>query len=149
MSRNDKPSTGPFPPPASTDSFWRSELHELDNHQSTPFPETADILIIGGGYSGIAASYHLLCNAETKVEPLPNVVLLEARGACSGATGRNGQLPTPLPIKIHVLTCQNRRTLTTKCIHTSTEAHCRLQRGRCNRGCRFRICSCPSNSRSR
>jgi monoamine oxidase len=69
--------------------FWRTELHELDNHRSTDLlPAECDILIIGGGYAGIAAAYHLLAGDE----PIQgkSVVLLEARQACSGATGRNG-----------------------------------------------------------
>lgn len=67
-------------------SFWRIELHELDNIRTTEFlPEQSDIVIIGAGYSGVATAYHLLeagCKAS--------ITLLEARGACSGATGRNG-----------------------------------------------------------
>jgi glycine/D-amino acid oxidase-like deaminating enzyme len=88
------PST--LPSEASTTPFWRTELHELDNHHTTTdLPSTCDILIIGGGYAGITAAYHLLASEEAKAKfssgaPKQNVVLLEARGACSGATGRNG-----------------------------------------------------------
>ncbi|TVY84362.1 Gamma-glutamylputrescine oxidoreductase [Lachnellula suecica] len=73
----------------STTPFWRTELHELDSHRSTDvLPAECDILIIGGGYAGIGAAYHLLAGDE----PIAGktVVLLEAREACSGATGRNG-----------------------------------------------------------
>lgn len=69
--------------------FWRTELHELDEHRSTEtLPTECDILIIGGGYAGIGAAYHLLAGEEA-VEG-KSIVLLEARQACSGATGRNG-----------------------------------------------------------
>jgi hypothetical protein len=69
--------------------FWRTELHELDSHRSTDLlPADCDILIIGGGYAGIAAAYHLLAG-DGPIER-KSVVLLEARQACSGATGRNG-----------------------------------------------------------
>ncbi|RDL32065.1 FAD dependent oxidoreductase [Venustampulla echinocandica] len=76
----------------STTPFWRTQLHELDDHQSTPdLPSLCDILIIGGGYAGIAASYHLLAGEDSNLETSkPSVVLLEAREACSGATARNG-----------------------------------------------------------
>jgi glycine/D-amino acid oxidase-like deaminating enzyme len=92
--RTIPPST--LPSEKSTTPFWRTELHELDNHRTTPdLPSSCDILIIGGGYAGITAAYHLLASEEAKAKfgsaaPKPNVVLLEARGACSGATGRNG-----------------------------------------------------------
>jgi glycine/D-amino acid oxidase-like deaminating enzyme len=45
------------------------------------------VLVIGGGYAGVATAYHLLKATATRKT---NVVLLEAREACSGATGRNG-----------------------------------------------------------
>lgn len=83
----------PFPVPNATLPFWRTQLHELDNHRSTKdLPTECDILIIGAGYSGVATAYHLLDNNTTP----PSVVILEAREACFGATGRNGipSLPT-------------------------------------------------------
>jgi hypothetical protein len=69
-----------------TESFWRTNLHELDDCRSTEqLPEQSDIVIIGAGYAGVATAYHLL-EAGSKA----SITLLEARGACSGATGRNG-----------------------------------------------------------
>ncbi|KAE9374639.1 FAD dependent oxidoreductase [Stipitochalara longipes BDJ] len=80
-----------FPCKDSTLPFWRTELHELDSHRSTEeLPKTCDILIIGGGYAGISAAYHLLCGDDSSTSPKPSVVLAEAREACSGATARNG-----------------------------------------------------------
>ncbi|KAH6671653.1 FAD dependent oxidoreductase [Halenospora varia] len=77
----------PFPVSSSTLSFWRTELHPLDSHRSTTeLPAECDVLIIGAGYSGVATAYHLL---EDNTTP-PSIVILEAREACSGATGRNG-----------------------------------------------------------
>ncbi|KAG2411499.1 hypothetical protein HFD88_009054 [Aspergillus terreus] len=84
-------SSKPFPQPATgyTQPFWRTEPHKLDTFQSTPqLPESTDILIIGGGYVGASIAYHLL-KGDANAEP-PSTVLLEAREACSGATGRNG-----------------------------------------------------------
>lgn len=80
-----------FPQPAkgSTKPFWRTSLHPLDTHQTTPnLPSETDILIIGGGYAGASAAYHLF--PENQAATPPSVVLLEARELCSGATGRNG-----------------------------------------------------------
>ena len=79
--------TPPFPVSNSTQPFWRSKPHELDNHRSIEkLPNACDILIIGAGYSGISAAYHLTKDSP----PEQSIVLLEAREACSGATGRNG-----------------------------------------------------------
>jgi len=77
-----------FPSLTSTLPFWRTELHELDSHRSTQeLPTACDILIIGGGYAGIATAYHLLDGEGTN----KSIALLEAREACSGATARNGK----------------------------------------------------------
>ncbi|KAJ5753468.1 uncharacterized protein N7511_007621 [Penicillium nucicola] len=79
-----------FPAPAAgyTQSFWRTQPDPLDSYQSTSeLPTETDILIIGCGYVGASAAYHLLSNQE---KPAPQVVLVEARELCSGATGRNG-----------------------------------------------------------
>ncbi|KAL3418561.1 FAD dependent oxidoreductase superfamily protein [Phlyctema vagabunda] len=76
-----------FPVPDATLPFWRTELHELDNHRSTKeLPTETDVLIIGSGYAGASTAYHLLDNNPSP----PSIVILEARQACSGATGRNG-----------------------------------------------------------
>lgn len=72
-----------------TDSYWLSEPHHLADYcSSEKVPEDVDIAIIGTGLSGVATAYHILKNAEGP--RIPKVVLFEARQACSGATGRNG-----------------------------------------------------------
>lgn len=77
----------PFPAPDSTLSFWRTQPDKLDDHRSTEeLPAECDIVIIGAGYAGASIAYHLL---DDNPSP-PSIVMLEARQACSGATGRNG-----------------------------------------------------------
>jgi chemotaxis response regulator CheB len=74
-----------------TTSFWRSEPHPLDNHRSTTeVPAQVDIAIIGAGYAGVATVHHILEQCKARSVPAPKIVILEARQACSGATGRNG-----------------------------------------------------------
>jgi hypothetical protein len=69
--------------------YWRSELHEIDEHRSTKdLPTKCDIAIIGAGLAGVSTAYHLIKQYEGKEKP--STVLLEARQVCSGATGRNG-----------------------------------------------------------
>ncbi|KAI9726546.1 MAG: hypothetical protein M1834_008988 [Cirrosporium novae-zelandiae] len=75
-----------FPRANPTLPFWRTQLDELDDHRTTPdLPAECDILIIGAGFSGAATAYNLFKDREPG-----SVVILEARQACSGATGRNG-----------------------------------------------------------
>lgn len=80
----------PYPVPNSTTSFWRTGLHSLDSHRSTEkLPPEADVVIIGAGYAGASIAHNLLRN-ESFANKKSSIVILEAREACSGATGRNG-----------------------------------------------------------
>ncbi|GAQ45778.1 hypothetical protein AtubIFM56815_005932 [Aspergillus tubingensis] len=81
-------SAGCFPVPNPGECFWQNEPHQLHDHRSTEqLPDHADIVIIGAGYAGASTAYHLLRDHGEKVK---SITILEARGACSGATGRNG-----------------------------------------------------------
>ncbi|KAI1135105.1 FAD dependent oxidoreductase [Hypoxylon sp. FL0543] len=81
---------GPYPVPNATVPYWRTELHELDSHRSTPeLPWEQDIVIIGAGFAGAALAYYLLKGQPSSEKP--SITILEAREACSGATGRNGK----------------------------------------------------------
>lgn len=83
----------PFPVDGGMASFWRSQPDALDSHRSTEtLPESSDIVIIGAGYTGAATAYHCLEQSRDTGKEKPFIVILEARGACSGATGRNGEL---------------------------------------------------------
>ncbi|KAL4925386.1 NAD(P)/FAD-dependent oxidoreductase [Aspergillus undulatus] len=88
----DKTPLPPFlPVENSTESFWRTELHQLDQLRTTPdLPQHSDIVIIGAGYSGISLAYHLHKQLSSSDQPHPAITVLEARQICSGATGRNG-----------------------------------------------------------
>lgn len=86
----------PFPVPNSTTPFWRSQdLDPLDNYRSSTWPDKSDIVIIGAGYAGASLAYHLLEKSKSKQQP--SITILEAREACSGATGRNGGHLKPDP----------------------------------------------------
>lgn len=76
-----------------TKSYWieaaGSPLRDL---RSTPgLPATADVVIVGGGYSGATTAYWLDKYTRGHAKQ-PSMVLLEARDMCGGATGRNGEL---------------------------------------------------------
>ncbi|KAJ5908123.1 hypothetical protein N7495_000805 [Penicillium taxi] len=76
-----------FPSTLLGECFWTTHHRDdLQDHRSTEqLPEHSDIVIIGAGYAGVAIGYHLV-----KDHGKSSITILEARGACSGATGRNG-----------------------------------------------------------
>lgn len=84
-----KPSPGQstLPTPNSTKSFWHSEPSEkLIGHCTTPeLPAQADVVVIGSGISGSMAARELVLEGGGL-----DVVMIEAREACWGATGRVG-----------------------------------------------------------
>jgi hypothetical protein len=75
-----------LPSPNPTKSYWHKEPSKvlLGHRTTTELPETADIVIVGSGITGSFAA-HFLKNEGAKNQ---SVVLLEAREACWGATGR-------------------------------------------------------------
>lgn len=75
------------------------------------WPAEADAVVIGGGVAGCSAAYQLAKRGM-------KVVLVEMRGICSGASGRNGGLtgggtlvPTDVGRAVHALTTENLRLL--------------------------------------
>ncbi|KZF26448.1 FAD dependent oxidoreductase [Xylona heveae TC161] len=70
-----------------TTAYWQDPPDEhISNVRSTPeIPQTADVIIIGSGITGACVAYNIL-----QKSPNMRVVMLEAREAVSGATGRNG-----------------------------------------------------------
>ncbi|KAI1091298.1 FAD dependent oxidoreductase [Rostrohypoxylon terebratum] len=70
-----------------TKSFWLKEPSaKLSGHRTTKeLPRSADVVIVGSGITGSFAAHFL-----KELRPDLDVVMVEAREACSGATGRNG-----------------------------------------------------------
>lgn len=96
-------SSATFPCSTSTKPFWRTQLHPLDSHRSTPgLPASSDVVIIGSGMSGVSTAYHMLQSCRIR-STRPSIAILEARQLCSGATGRNGghlKLAVPHIVKV-------------------------------------------------
>lgn len=76
-----------LPTANSTKSFWHSDPSKiLIGHRTTSaLPRQADVVIIGSGISGSSAAYFL--KQDDRGKDL-DIVMLEAREACWGATGR-------------------------------------------------------------
>ncbi|KAJ3564493.1 hypothetical protein NPX13_g7821 [Xylaria arbuscula] len=72
-----------LPTPNSTHSYWhRDPSKKLLGHRTTEdLPSTADVVVIGSGICGAFAARELVAGGRS-------VVMLEAREACWGATGR-------------------------------------------------------------
>ena len=71
-----------------TTSQWQDPPSDIAFTQ-TPLPSHASYLIIGSGITGASIAYHLLRRHDDAASEA-SVVMLDARGACSGASGRNG-----------------------------------------------------------
>jgi glycine/D-amino acid oxidase-like deaminating enzyme len=67
--------------------WWGTLPDDLVGEQRAPLPgdTEADVAIVGGGYTGLWTAYYL-----AKADPSLRIVVLEARTAGFGASGRNG-----------------------------------------------------------
>lgn len=76
-----------LPRPNPTISYWQKD-HPLNLHNiaSDTLPPERDVVIIGSGITGCSVARWLLAEGPESL----SVTVLEARGLCSGATGRNG-----------------------------------------------------------
>ena len=83
---NSKHGQADLPTSQSTKVFWLQDpSQELLGHRTTETPpEAMDIVIIGSGIAGAFAARELLASAKSDT----TTVMLEAREACWGATGR-------------------------------------------------------------
>jgi glycine/D-amino acid oxidase-like deaminating enzyme len=66
-------------------SFWLTQLPPSQPRPSLSGSRTADVCIVGGGFTGLWTAYELL-----RREPSLEVVVLEANEVGFGASGRNG-----------------------------------------------------------
>ncbi|MFC3736726.1 NAD(P)/FAD-dependent oxidoreductase [Paractinoplanes deccanensis] len=66
-------------------SFWLSTLGPIEPRPALPGDRSADVAIVGGGYTGLWTAYYL-----SRVAPELSVVVLESRFCGFGASGRNG-----------------------------------------------------------
>ncbi len=85
----------PLPYPSPTASYWQDppDAELADYVHADTVPEAADVVIIGSGITGAGVAWNLLKGEgdnDTKGAGKERIVMLEARQACSGATGRNG-----------------------------------------------------------
>ncbi|KAJ4258879.1 hypothetical protein NW762_007966 [Fusarium torreyae] len=70
-----------------TPCYWQEPPASIATTQSDDLPPVTDIAIIGSGVTGTSVAHTLLNHPQALGLRL---TILEARNACSGATGRNG-----------------------------------------------------------
>ena len=73
-----------LPLPDPTRSFWHDTLSPIATHVPDVLPSYADVVIIGSGITGASTARTLIREGDRDL----SVLMLEARDACSGATGR-------------------------------------------------------------
>ncbi|MFE5514918.1 NAD(P)/FAD-dependent oxidoreductase [Streptomyces sp. NPDC056529] len=66
-------------------SFWYAQEGAPAPREPLPGDTTADVCIVGGGYTGLWTAYYL-----KKAVPFLNITVLEAKFCGYGASGRNG-----------------------------------------------------------
>jgi gamma-glutamylputrescine oxidase len=70
-----------------TQSIWHAGTSDYRPRPSLEGSITADLAIIGGGFTGVSTAYHI-----AQRFPQRRIVLLEATSLANGASGRNGGL---------------------------------------------------------
>jgi glycine/D-amino acid oxidase-like deaminating enzyme len=68
--------------------YWHATMPRLEDRSGKPLPDTTDVVVVGGGYTGLAAARKLSASGAS-------VVLLEANNLGWGASTRNGGIAHP------------------------------------------------------
>jgi glycine/D-amino acid oxidase-like deaminating enzyme len=86
----DQQKRQPGPVPNPTAPWWLNGAPLQD--ATGPLPEEADVVIIGAGMTGASVARHI---AQLEPGRAARTLVLDARGAAGGATGRNGGMCVP------------------------------------------------------
>ena len=73
----------PLPNANPSTSFWHSEPELLGHRNTSTLPSEADVVVVGTGITGASALRYLVESGKKL-----NILALEAREVCCGATGR-------------------------------------------------------------
>ena len=99
-------------------SLWAVTANSYEKGKFLEGNEEADVVIIGSGITGTSVAYNALSR-----ESALNVVMLEAREVCSGATGRSVPKSDHLTSHIHSFHTSGTGAISTlRFITTSTKS---------------------------
>jgi glycine/D-amino acid oxidase-like deaminating enzyme len=92
----------------STGPLWWDSTAPTHSHPASGLPQSADVVVVGGGLTGLWTAYYLL-----RAQPGRDVLVLEAQHVGFGASGRNGGWVSALwPVSADTLDRRHGRTAT-------------------------------------
>jgi glycine/D-amino acid oxidase-like deaminating enzyme len=102
-------------------SFWLDSLpadHSFAGRPQLPGDVTADVAIVGAGYTGLWTAYYL-----RQIDPSLRIAIVEAEFAGFGASGRNGGwLSALLPMSFETMAAEHGRRLAVEMQRTMHDA---------------------------
>lgn len=102
--------------PPSQHIYWHTTVNMPDDSNLTPLPETVDVAVIGGGFTGLSA-------ARTLAKRGVKVAVLEAETIGWGASSRNGGMTlTGLKLSMQAVIKKYGRDLARRLFHCSIES---------------------------
>ncbi len=97
-------------------NYWLDSAGETNTRSALPTSMTADVVIVGGGFSGLWTAYYLL-----KQAPSLSVVVVEQHHCGYGASGRNGGWCSPrFPVDADALIKRHGKDIARECIMAAT-----------------------------